>query len=75
MPPRIESAQRHLSERLLRLPGVTAVGIGDHEGAPCLRVWVIDRSEELMAAIPSDWAGFVVVVEESGRIEARDEAE
>ena len=73
MPQRIEAAQQHLAERLLSLPGVTAVGIGEVDGAPCLRVWVVAAGEDLTKAIPDEYAGFAVIVEESGPLEARDE--
>lgn len=69
----IEDAKRRLVRQVMRLPGVTAVGIGEADGAPCLRVWVVEHSNELRDAIPDRVAGYPVEVEASGPIRALDE--
>jgi len=72
VPSSIEAAQQELAGRLIGLPGVTGVAIGEDQGSPCLRVWVVAFNEDLAAAIPGEFAGFPVIAEESGHIHARD---
>jgi len=55
----------------MAVPGVVAVGEGEFEGQPCVRVYVIEKTEEIAKSIPSAVKGFRVVVETSGEIRAR----
>jgi len=73
VPGEIDGAHAALAARLIDLPGVTAVGVGEADGNPCLRVWVTALTDKLRAAIPPDVAGFRVLVEESGPIEALED--
>lgn len=66
----IQSANQALTDSIIDLPGVTAVGIGECDGAPCLKVLVVEKTDELVEAIPNLVDGFPVIVEESGPIEA-----
>lgn len=60
--------EAHATE-LMAIPGVTAVAIGELEDkTPCIKVYVIDRSEELVNKIPSSLEGHPVVVSVSGEI-------
>ncbi len=60
--------EAHASE-LMAIPGVTAVAIGELEDkTPCIKVYVIARSEELNNKIPSNLEGHPVVVTVSGEI-------
>jgi hypothetical protein len=71
--PDIEEAREQLLARVMQLPGVTAVGIGEAGGAPCLRVWVVAITPDLRAAIPSAVGDFPVEVRASGPIRALDD--
>ena len=56
-------------ERLMALEGVTAVAIGAlDDGTPCIKVYVVKRTNDLEAQIPKKLEGHPVVVEESGII-------
>lgn len=67
----IEEAQTELAEELMADPAVTIVAIGECDGAPCIRVWVAERSEELDAKIPSEFKGYRVETSVSGEVRKR----
>ncbi len=67
----IEAAQAKLTDRLMPLSGVVGTGISECEGAPCIKVFVVRRTEELDRQIPSTFEGFPVVVQVTGGIRAR----
>ena len=60
----IKAAQSELNDRVLGRDGVTGTAIGLHEGDPCLKVYVRDRSSA--GAVPKKVKGFRVVVEATG---------
>lgn len=67
----IEAAHKSLSDRLIRKSGVAGTAIGECGGAPCIKVYLERRSEELLAEIPSRYQGFRVSIEETGTIRPR----
>ncbi len=73
--PSIEAAQQRLTERVMNLPGVVGTAIGECDGAPCIKVLVADLTPELEDAIPSEFEGFRVEIDETGEIRALDEEE
>ncbi|HEX9581511.1 MAG TPA: hypothetical protein VF970_10440 [Gemmatimonadales bacterium] len=68
----IEQAQEHLTKRVMRLPGVTGIGIGLCEQTPCIKVYVVRRTPALAAQIPPVFEGYAVDIRESGDIRALD---
>lgn len=66
----INAAQTRLTDQIMNLPGVAAVGQGVCDGVPCFRVYVVELTPELKTKIPSRFDGFPVVVHESGEIRA-----
>jgi hypothetical protein len=55
---------------LMALDGVAGVGIGAlDDGTPCIKVFVVERTDELDARIPKKLEGHPVVVEVSGTFE------
>jgi len=66
----VEEAQAQLIERVMTLPGVTGVAIGERSGRPCILVYVVARTSALKKAIPATFQGYEVVIEESGEIRA-----
>ena len=60
----IKAAQAKLNDRVLGKAGVTGTAIGLHDGSPCLKVYVRDRSSA--GAVPKKVNGFRVVVEATG---------
>jgi len=59
--------ERH-NGRLLSIPDVVGTAIGERDGRPCILVFVVKKTPELMKKIPSTLEGFAVVVEETGAI-------
>jgi hypothetical protein len=54
---------------LMDIQGVTAVAIGQlGDGTPCIKVYVVEKSDELEDKIPDRLEGHPVVIEESGEI-------
>ena len=56
-------------EELMAIPGVVAVAIGQlDDETPCIKVYVIEQTEELDRRIPNSLEGHPVVVVVSGEI-------
>lgn len=55
----------------LDLEGVEFVGQGEHEGAACVLVGVSHPVEEMRGRLPRSLHGYPVVVQASGRVQAR----
>ncbi len=70
--PTIEAVLKEHTDRWMSIPGVVGTGIGECEGKPCIRIFVAKKTPELLQKIPSKLEGFVVDVEETGAIRARD---
>jgi hypothetical protein len=55
--------------QLMTIPGVTAVAVGALDsGEPCVRIYVVELTDELQAQLPATLEGWPVDVEESGEI-------
>ena len=67
----IDSVLKEYASFLMALPGVAAIGQGEYEGEPCLKVFVVTRCPELLAQVPQTLAGHPVVVEETGEFTPR----
>ena len=61
----------HHTEQLMTLPGVVAVGQGECDGRPCIKVFAAASSPELLAQLPKKIDGVGVELEISGAIKAR----
>jgi hypothetical protein len=60
--------EAHAGE-LMAVEGVTAVAVGALEdGTPCIRVYVVRKTDDLVSHIPKTLGGHPVIVEESGVI-------
>ncbi|HXV85098.1 MAG TPA: hypothetical protein VD793_00285 [Gemmatimonadales bacterium] len=68
----IEEAQARLTPQVMRLPGVTGIGIGRCGKKPCLKVYVVARTDALAAQIPRTYEGYVVDLQVSGELRALD---
>lgn len=64
-----EVLDRH-SKRLMDLPGVTGVGIGEQSGKPTIVIMVKNLTPDVKANLPQTLDGHQVVMEESGEISA-----
>ena len=61
--------ERH-EMRLLEIPGVQGVGIGDDGPRTAIKVYVDDPSPDVRERVPGDLEGVPVVIEHSGTFEA-----
>ncbi len=69
--PTIEAVLKEHTDEWMSIPGVVGTGIGACDGKPCIRIFVVKKTPELLKKIPSNLEGFVVDVEETGAIKAR----
>jgi hypothetical protein len=58
---------------LMSLPGVLGTSQGLHDGKPCIKVYVREKTPELAQEIPDALDGYKVVVEETGEFQALPE--
>jgi len=63
--------QKH-AEALMSIPGVCGTAVGEQAGRPCIRVFVVRRTDALDARLPDELEGFPVVVSETGPLRALD---
>ena len=70
--PTIEAVLKEHTDQWMSIPGVVGTGVGACEGTPCIRIFVAKKTPELLQKLPSKLEGFVVDVEETGEIRARD---
>jgi hypothetical protein len=73
-PMSIESTRARHEERLMSLPNVVGVGIGERDGKPVIQVLVTHRQPDLppQDRVPENVDGFPVAVEEIGAVQAQD---
>lgn len=65
----IKTVMEAHADELMAIDGVTAVAIGElDDGTPCIKVYVVRKTDELTTQIPKALEGHPVVVEESGVI-------
>jgi hypothetical protein len=57
-------------DRLMAIPGVVGVGVGECGGQPCIKVFVA-RLADLTARVPTQLDGYPVAIEETGDFHAR----
>ena len=62
-----EMLKRHTDE-LMAVPGVVGVGEGKSRGRPCITVFVVARTPDLLRQIPDTIEGYPVQIEESGEL-------
>ena len=66
----IEEALRGHTDSLMSLPGVVGTGQGLCDGQPCIKVFIVKKTPELLRQIPAEIEGYTVAVEETGEIKA-----
>ena len=60
------------TERLMALPGVVGTAQGLCHGEPCIKVFVVKKTEELLERIPEEIEGYTVDVQQTGEFKALD---
>ena len=68
----IEEVLKEHTDSLMSLPGVVGTAQGECSGQPCIRVYVVKKTDALLGKIPSTIEGYAVVVQETGEIKALD---
>ena len=68
----IEQVLKEQTPGLMALPGVVGTGQGLCTGTPCIRVFVVEKTEELLKQIPDEIEGYTVDVQQTGEIKALD---
>ncbi len=66
----IQLVLREHTDSLMALPGVVGTAQGQRDGKPCIKVFVVKKTPELLGQIPVDIEGYTVAVEETGEIKA-----
>ncbi len=66
----IEEALREHTDDLMSLPGVVGTGQGLCNGQPCIKVFIVKKTPELLGRIPAEIEGYAVAVEETGEFKA-----
>ena len=56
---------------LMSIPGVVGACQGLCEGKPCIKVFVIKKTPELVQKIPDTLDSYPVVIEETGKVKTR----
>lgn len=68
----IDAVLKQHTDSLMALTGVVGTAIGECGGEPCIRVFVVEKTPELLEKIPSKLDGFPVDVQETGEVRALD---
>jgi len=66
----IEDVLETHSGHLLSIPGVVATALGICNELPCIKVYVLEKTTALQAAIPEALEGYPVCLEQAGKIRA-----
>lgn len=66
----IEAVLSQHTHQLLSLPGVVGTAIGECGGKPCIKVLVVEKTQDLVSKVPSTLEGYPVIIEETGEIRA-----
>ena len=66
----IEEVLGRHQERLMAVPGVSGVGVGQSDGKSAIVIMVKQLTPDLKARLPRTLEGHAVVVEQSGEIVA-----
>ena len=66
----IDEVLREHTDSLVSLPGVVGTAQGQYAGKPCIKVYVVKKTPELLKRIPSAIEEYTVTVQETGEIRA-----
>jgi len=66
----IDEVLREHTDGLLSISGVVGTAQGQCAGKPCIKVFVVKKTPELLKKIPSAIEGYTVTIQETGTIRA-----
>jgi len=68
----IEMVLKEHTNDLMSLPGVVGTAQGLCSGKPCVKVYVVKKTSDLVKQIPATLDGYAVEIQETGEIRALD---
>ncbi len=69
----IEQVLQEHTDSLMALPGVVGTAQGLCADEPCIQVFVVEATEELLKRIPEEIEGYMVDVQQTGEFKALDQ--
>ena len=68
----ISAVLKEHTASLMVLPGVVGAAEGRCEGEPCIKVYIKEKSPEILKRIPTEIDGYSVTIQETGEIRPLD---
>ncbi len=68
----IETVLKEHTGSLMSIPGVVGTAQGLCAGKPCIKVYVVKKTPDLMKQIPATLEGYAVEIQVAGEIKALD---
>ena len=68
----IEDVLKEHTSQLMSLPGVVGTGQGLCSGEPCIRIFVVQKTDALLKQIPPEIDGYPIDIQETGEFRKRE---
>ncbi len=68
----LEEVLHEHTDSLMAISGVVGTAQGLCDGEPCIRVFVVEKSDKLLSQIPGEIDGYTVDVQETGEFRKLD---
>ncbi len=68
----IEMVLKEHTDSLMSIPGIVGTAQGLCAGNPCIKVYVVKKTPDLVKQIPATLEGYVVEIQVTGEIKALD---
>ncbi len=68
----IEMVLKEQTDNLMAIPGVVGTAQGLCSGKPCVKVYVVKKTSDLVNQIPATLEGYAVEIQVTGEIKALD---
>ncbi len=68
----IEAVLKEQTDNLMAIPGVVGTAQGECSGKPCVKVYVVRKTSDLVKQIPFILEGYTVEIQVTGEIKALD---
>ena len=68
----IETVLKEQTDNLMAIPGVVGTAQGLCSGKPCVKVYVVKKTSDLVKQIPATLEGYTVEIQVTGEIKALD---
>lgn len=67
----VDAIKQRYDAKVLTIPGVVGSGIGECDGEMCFKVFVVKQTPSLQQALPREFEGVKVEIEETGEMKAQ----